>query len=448
MYRGAWLILALMLAVPALSQVTPEAEGSSDNDTQIATPPPVSNQAYPTEVGAEARSNYLSAGLSFSASYIDNFYAGNSSTQAERTTQAETTYSILPTIAYDQTTPRQHRVFTYSPGFTFYRPSSDLNEVDQNLKALYIYRLTRHLTINADDSFQQSSTSSSLGGSLAGGGVSGSTQPVNPGILAPFAERLANTADAQLTYQFSPAGMVGISGTWMKLNYPNPTEVVGLYNSDDRSVLGSYSRRISATQYIGVAYQAAWIFSYPPAGGEVDAQTQTISGFYTIYPNKNLSISVSGGPQHYSISEAPLFASRAWEPSVTASGGWQGLHTSFAASYTRQVTAGGGLLGAFKSNSADASARWQISHTWTTGASARYMINKSATPLLTSTAENGHAILGSATLNHAFNEQFNLEFEYDRLHQSYGGIDAISRNPNSNRETISLVWRFTRPLGR
>jgi len=442
MYRGACLILALILAVPAVSQVAPEAEGGADNDSQMSTPPPVSDQAYPTEVGAEARSNYLSAGLRFATSYIDNYYAGSS------TTQPETIYSVLPIIAYDQTTPRQHRVFTYSPGFTFYEPSSGLNEADQNLKALYAYRLTEHMTINASDTFEQSSASSGLGGSFAGSGVSGSTQPVTPGIFAPFAERLTNTADAQLTYQFSPVGMVGVSGTWMKLNYPNPTESTGLYNSDERNVSAFYNRRISREQYIGTNYQAAWTFAFPPGAAEVDAQTQTIYGFYTIYLNKSLSISVSGGPQYYNISEASSSLSRAWEPIVIASAGWQGLHTNFATSYARQVTAGGGLLGAFKSESADFSARWQISHTWTTGARADYTINKSVTQLLSFAAENGHAILGSATLDHALNDQFNLEFEYDRVHQSYGGIAATGTNPNSDRETISLVWRISRPLGR
>lgn len=441
MYYGACLILAFILAVPALAQVAPEAEGGSDNNSQMAPPPPVSDQSYPTEVGSEARSNYLRAGMRFSTSYIDNYNLGAANPVAE------TTYSILPMIAYDQTTPRQHRAFTYSPGFTFYEPSSALNEMDQNLKAGYEYRLTQHVTINALDSFQQSSGSSGFGDSVDGGAISGSTQPVTPGIFAPFAERRSNTADGQLSYQFSPVGMVGVSGTWMKSDYPNPTEVTGLYNSDERGGSASYSRRISATQYIGGDYQYARIVAHPQ-NGESDSQTQTIYGFYTIYPNKSLSISVSGGPQYYNVNQTPSPSLRGWGPLVMASAGWQGLHTSFAASYSRQVAAGGGLLGAFDSDSAGATMRWQISHTWTTGANASYVINKSATPLLSVPTQNGHAILGSATVDHTFNEQFSLEFGYDRVHQGYSGIPAINSNPNSDRETISLVWRFMRPLGR
>ena len=55
MFTRLCLTLALLLPVPAWSQV-PFAAGGGD---QTATPPPVSGEALPTEVGSEARSNYL-----------------------------------------------------------------------------------------------------------------------------------------------------------------------------------------------------------------------------------------------------------------------------------------------------------------------------------------------------------------------------------------------------
>jgi hypothetical protein len=441
MYSWALLILGLATVVPARSQVAPEASGGTSDDSQMQTPPPVSNQSYPTEVGAEARSNYLRAGLSFATSYIDNLYAGNS------TPIAETTYSILPSIAYDQVTPRQHRMFTYSPGFTFYQPSSSLNETDQSLNALYEYRLTEHLTLNANDSLQKSSTSSALLGSANGSAVSGSPQPITPGIQAPFAQRLTNTANAQLSFQFSSSGMVGVSGMLMKMDYPNPSESSGLYNSDERGGGAFYNRRISASQYVGVNYQYSYIVAYPQ-GGQSVTQTDNISAYYSIYPKHNLSISVSSGPQYYTIKQTSFSGSSGWSPMVVASAGWQGVRTNLAASYSRQVTAGGGLLGAFDSSSVSTLARWQISHALTTGASASYAINKSITPFLSAGVQNGHSVSGAATIGYTINQHFVMNFEYDRVHQSYNGIAAISSNPNSDRETISLAWQFTRPLGR
>ena len=81
-------------------------------------------------------------------------------------------------------------------------------------------------------------------------------------------------------------------------------------------------------------------------------------------------------------------------------------------------------------------------------ASGVYAVNKSVTPYLLNATQNGHSVLGFVTVEHTLSEQLRVDFEYDRVHQSYDGIAAIASNPNSNRELISLVWQFMRPLGR
>ncbi|MGB6744648.1 MAG: hypothetical protein WBE38_13460, partial [Terracidiphilus sp.] len=360
---------------------------------------------------------------------------------------SDTTYTVLPTISYDQVTPRQHRTFTYNPGFTFYQPTSTLNEIDQSAEAFYQYRLTQHMAVNVSDSFHESSTVFDQSSSAAEGAVSGSPLPIAPGVVAPYAERLTNTAQAQLTYQFSPVGMVGGSGTWMILNYPNLTEASGLYGSDETSGSAFYNRRISSTQYMGVNYRYSQVVAHPE-NSESETKTHTIYAFYTISPKHNLSISISGGPQYYAVSQTLLPASGSWGPTVTVSMGWQQAQTNFAASYSREVTGGGGLLGAFESSSANASARWRISREWSTGVNGNYAINKSVTPLTFTSTQGGHTVSGTATVEYSINQQLTVDFAYNRLHQSYNDIAAVSNNPDSDRETISLTWQFTRPLGR
>ncbi len=438
------LSLTLFAAASAWAQVEPSASGgtsTADDTEQMMTPPPVSGRAFPTEVGAEEQSNYLRGGLVFNSSYVDNLYAGGSTTASEKI------FTILPTVSYDQVLPRQHISLVYSPGFTFYEPSSVLNEVDQSVSASYQYRLTPHIKLSGMDAFQRSSTAYGLGDSVAGGAVSGSAQPLTPGIFAPFAERLTNSTSVQFSYQFSPVGMIGASGNLMILNFPNPGQATGLYNSNERGGGGFYNRRINATQYIGVNYQYAWTLEQPENTSSV-SQTHAIEGFYSIYPRPSFSISVSGGPQHYALTETGAPTSAGWGPSVTASLGWQGPHTNVAANYSRQVTSGGGLVGVFRSNSASLSARWQLSRVWTTGVSGNYATNDSITPLSLFPAESGHSISGQASLGYTINRELNLNLEYDRLHQNYAGVAAIASNPNSDRVMVSLAWQFARPLGR
>src|SRR5581483_2494386 len=214
----------------------------------------------PTAVGSEIRSNYLRGGLVLSGSYVDNMYAGQGTN-----TVGEGIYSVLPTISADQTTSRRHLIFAYRPGFTFYEPTSSLNEVDHNANVDFQYRLTPHGTLGLNDTFQKSSTTYGLSDST-GAATSGSSQPVAPGVLAPFAQRLTNNANGQFSLQIAPAAMVGVSGSTMLLHYPNPSQTSGLYDYDERGASGFYNRRISLGQYAGVNYAYSLILSYPQNG--------------------------------------------------------------------------------------------------------------------------------------------------------------------------------------
>lgn len=433
----------LLVSVPAFSQATSPLNPAptADND-QMATPPPVSGQAYPTAVGAEERSNYLRGGMTFSGSYIDNLYNGTGVAIAEKT------YSILPSIALDETTSRRHLTIDYSPGFTFYQPTSALNEVDQTAGIMYRVRLTPHSALSLSDSFQDSSISFGSAGSANDGSVSGSTATIAPGIVVPFAKRLTNNALGEYTLQVSRNGMLGASGTATTLHYPTASEATGVYDSSSRGGSVFYNNRLLGKQYFGGMYEYNEILSYLPQNGLSSTELHSFTAFYSLYVSPRLSVSISGGPQYYRVTENPFPTSSSWSPSITGSLGWQGVHTSLAASYSQAVTAGGGLVGAYHSRSANAGGSWQMSPRWTAGVGAAYAINKSASPSLLYGSESGHTVNGSATLQHPIGQQFSLRFEFDRIHQSYGGIQAISANPDADRATVSISWQLMHPLGR
>ena len=123
------LSIALLVALPACSQVVPAATGGTpavDNETPMQTPPPVSGEPYPTLTGSETRSNYLRGGLSFETAYDDNEVPYGTTHPI-----GDVMYSVRPTITIDLTTPRFHQTLTYNPGFTFYQRTSGYNESDQ-----------------------------------------------------------------------------------------------------------------------------------------------------------------------------------------------------------------------------------------------------------------------------------------------------------------------------
>ena len=433
----------MLATTAARPQVAPSATGGAPTtQTQMMTPPPVSGASYPTEVGAEVRTNYLRGGFTSTTSYVNNLYASSGSASI-----AETTVSVLPTIEYDATSARRHTMVSYSPGFTFYQPSSELNEVDNTAAIDYGLRLTEHTKLSATDNFQDSSSPFSPGYAGAGGAVSGASETSTPGVIPPFAKRLTNFANVEFTMQTGLNVMIGGTVLETELHYPNPAQTPGLYDSNSRGSSVFYNRRLSRSKYFGATYQYLDSLANPGSGTDT-TQTHTISAYFSFNPTSRLSVSVSGGPQYYQSVQTPLPETGAWGPSVTASMGWQGTRTNFAASYSQGVTGGGGLLGAYNSKSATASVRWLVARTWIASASGAYSNNKTVGGILMAGGQDGHSISESATLEHSLGNQLGIAFHYDHIAQSYSGVAVIAANPDSDRETISISWHFQRPLGR
>lgn len=434
-------LFVFLLAVPAWPQVdTNGAEASPQDQARMLTPPVVNGQAYATVPMAEMRSNYVNAGLVFNTAYTDNVLAGLTPTAI-----SDISYSAWPSVALDETTPRLHSLLTYSPGFTAYERTGGRNEADENVAMDIEYRLSPHVTASLRDSFQKSSNVFNQPDVLAP--VYGTPQAATVAVIAPLADRLYNTANAELTYQFSASGMIGVGGMFNNLHYPNPAQVPGLYDSSLRGGSAFYSRRLSRKHYAGALYQYSTILAYP-VRSQSELDTHTVFAFYTVYLKPNLSLSLAGGPQYYDATQTSIAPVRSWSPAGSSSLGWQGRRATLAASYSRMMTSGGGLSGAFHMNSANASASWQLARTWDVGVAGSYAIYKTLTPLFVLSNAGGHADLGTVTLRHAINQHFSAQLGYSRLHQSYGRIPVVATNPDTNREFVSISYQFSRPLGR
>ena len=436
------LLLASISAWPQTDATGTEAETNPVDAAPMRTPPPVSGAAYSTAFASETQSNNLRAGMTFSTAYANNVQGGS-------TPISDVSYSIFPTLALDATTTRMHWDLDYAPGFTFYQHTSSLNQGSQNVAADFQYRLSPHIAVSLRDSFQRTSNPFNQPNPLLATSVSGSAPPPGVAVIVPGTDQLHNAANAELTYQFSADGMLGVSGTFTNLYYPNPAEVSGLYNSSSTGGSVFFSRRLLTKYSVGASYQYQNVSAYQAgANANTQTQTQTIFGFFTVSLKPTLSLSVSGGPQHSDTTQPPLPASRSWSPMLTASFSWRGRRTSLAASYARIVTGGGGLVGAYHSNIANVSGRWQLSRTWDVGLSASYSAYSNLSPLLLVASPGGHTLSGSLAFSHPLGEHLSLQLGYTRVQQSYGGVAAISTVPDTNREFLSISYQFTRPLKR
>jgi len=433
---------------PAPAVSGPEIAAPQSTSDQMLTPPPVSGQSFPISTTSEERSNYLRGGLAFTSAYTDNAVGSVAGHPV-----SDVSYSVAPFIALDETTPRLHIVSTYAPGFTFYQRESGLNEQDQNASINLQYRLSPHVTLSGRDGFQKTSNVFNQPDLAAAGAISGSTQEANFSVIAPIADRLSNSGNVGIAAQFAANEMVGASGTFTNLHYPNQAEVPGLFDSSTQAGTAFYALRASKMHYLGVSYQYQRLLSYPTAG-QNETQTQAVLFFYTLYASSRLSFSAFGGPQYANVGAqfsetgaTPLPGSHSWNPAAGASLNWQARRSSFAMSYSHVISGGGGLLGAVKMDSANAFFRQQLTRALSASVTGGYTQNDilGTANLL---GENGHTVSGTAAVQQQFHQHVNLQLGYTRLHQDYSSVAVLAATPNTNREFVSISYQFARPLGR
>jgi hypothetical protein len=408
----------------------------------MLTPPVVSGQSYPQAPAAGERSNYLLGGITFSTAYSDNVLGSTSSTPI-----SDVSYSIWPTIALDETTTRLHTTLTYAPGFTFYQRVTAYNQADQNLSGQATYRLSPHVTLSVHDTFQKTSNVFNSPEEGLDVSVSGSAEAPNLSIITPLADQLNNSGNVGITYQFAANSMIGVSGTFSNLHFPNQSQVPGLFDSASRAGSAYYAGRLAARHYVGVSYQYQELLSYPGSLTN-ETQTHTVLGFYTFYPNPRFSLSLFGGPQYYNSGPQVLSVGSPLLPAVTtwngAGGGsvnWQLQYTSVAASYLHTISGGSGLIGAVKLDSTTASVGQQLTRNLSASIVGSYANNG----VLSAASLGGHTFSGSAALQRTVGQHIKLQAGYTRLHQTY---KFFSADPDTNREWISVSYQFARPLGR
>jgi hypothetical protein len=438
--------LVIMTAVSAYAQTesavpVPAVTGSLNSEDRMLAPPPVSGQAYPVAFSSESRANYLNAGITFSSAYSDNVLATGSNPVSD------VSYSVWPTIAIDETTTRLHWVLSYAPGFTFYQRTDSRNEADHSLAFNLEYRLSPHVTASIRESFQKSSNVFNQPDQGLATGVSGSAQGDGAFLITPVADRLTNNANVGITYQFAANSMVGASGTFTNLHYPNPDQVLGeLFDSASRGGSAFYSYRVSRKQYLGASYQYQDLLSYPGVG-TTQTQTHAALFFYTAYLTSRVSVSAFGGPQYAETEQPGSTVSHSLTPAAGGSLSWQARHTAVAVSYTHLVNGGGGLIGAAKSDTASVSLRQQIMKNLVGSVTGSYSNNR-VLVISSFPDTSGHSVAGTASLQRQFGPNFSVQLGYTRLHQVYGNIPAISTNPDTNREWVSVSYQFTKALGR
>jgi len=435
----------LAVAMPALCQVEPAAEGGNEgpeNSLEMLIPPIVSGAQYPSSAGADVRQNFLTAAATVNAAYVDNILPGDSGTPV-----SDTTTSVSPRLNYLLSSPRNQMTLDYDPVFTFYTPTSQLDSVNQAANGSYLGRLTEHFTLELQGNYIRTSDVFDVNYPFSSGGLGGTTQPSTPAAIAPFEQQTRNISSAAAAYQFSASGMVGGGAVASEVRFPKTTTPTGLYNSDGFDETVFYSRRITRRQYAGVKYEYDWIQAYLPAAN-IHTQVHVALPFYTVFFSKTFSLSAAAGGTYVDTQQPSAPDVTSWEPAIVLSMGWQGNRGNVAASFLRAVMSGGGFVGAYNSVSGNIVGGWKITKTWTANASFTYGNVEPVATYVGIQYQGGNSIMAQGTVDHSMGEHFAVECGYQRIQESFEGIQIINANPDSDREFVSISYQLRKSIGR
>lgn len=425
--------VALLTGLSLWGQVEPSATGGyDDSESLMMTPPPVIGLSYPSIMLDSERHNYLRGGVLFTTAHDDNVLPGITANPV-----SDTIYTVLPNINLNIRTPRNSLSLLYGAGFSFYDPTDTLNAINQNGVFEEQYRVTRHLAVSIEDSFQHNSSPFSAPYVLSGGG----TQV----IIAPYANQVSNTTIGNAAYQYSRNAMIGFMGNFGVANFTSTSQSGGLYNSKGEGAGGFYARRMTPQQYIGVAYQYQH-----SATTLVESATDihNVTGYYTFYLTRRISFSLVGGTEHYSSGLSGHSAIGGWIPSGTVTALAQTHEVNLQASYSHSITTGQGLIGAYGMDDVTSAVGWQATRRVRLGAEGQYQKLENLTPEVGSFNLNGRTGSGKGLIEYRFSDHLVIEADYTRFHREYPGISAAGGDPNSNRFSASVQYQFTKALGR
>lgn len=447
-FLAAFLSVALFLSQPLAAQVEPSASGgsSSEDDSSMSAPPPVSGMAY---ASGEAKSNYLGVSVGVSGAYVTNILPNETATPVN-----DGEVSIGPGISLHRSTARQSMDLMYSPSFTFYEPTSLLNTMDQSASLSFQFRLTPHVAGNVSGSFIRTTDAFNQSYPFSNP-ITGTIQTTQPVVIAPFAGQMISSVSGGVSDQISRDAMIGGSGSYSSFSLSSGQGGGGLYDSTGSGASVFYDRRLTARQYVGVA-DSYFRTVDDATNQQYVTQVNSVNPFYTVKLSRTFSVSVAVGFSYvlpsdlYLTPNSPvaLTSQNSWQPTFGASAGWQGKRLNLAASFSRSVVTGGGLIDVYNSYNGAMSGGMRVSKAWSLVVSASYANVGGITSSTVSSLTAGDTIAGEAVMSRTLGQHLNMSYGYQRLHENYPGIGLISADPDSNRVYATLSYQLQRPLGR
>ena len=402
----------------------------------------------PTFLQEMERSNYLRGGVNVSATYDDNPLLLSSRVENN------TSESIFPNIAIQESSPRARWTLGYAGGLTVNQKITSENNGSHSLNFDSQFRLSPHVNLRVAENFSLTTGFFDAGNSTeVGAGTGGGP---NTSLITPLATQRTSITTAETNYHFALYDLIGASGSFYDLHFTNAPAGTQLANSQTASGSAFWLHRIFPGDWSGVSYIFDQITSNP---GNDETHVHSLLVVNTLSLAKRFTLTGFVGPQ-YSENQGlvtgttltQLTQSNSWSVSGGGEGGWQGERTSVTAGYSRSVSDGGGLfLGAVHLQSVHGSFRRQLTPGWTAALTASHGMNQA---IFTASPSSINLTSAGVSLERNVRKQIGLRFGYTHDFQEQFGVPGLSPtspsqtlDANRNRFVVTLSYQWAKPLG-
>jgi hypothetical protein len=386
------------------------------------------------------RSNYLRGGLNVGAAYDDNALL------APTGEVGNTSYSVFPNFAIEQSTSRMRWTLGYAAGLTVNQRLSDRNQGSHALNFDSQFRLSPHVNLRVAEDFALTSGIFDSGGA----GVTGGNGGPNASLITPLAKQRASSTVVETNYHFALKDVVGASGSFYDLHF---SDVASLTNARTASVSAFWLHDLFRGDWAGISYRFDRLTFDPD--GETTAHSFLVVN--TLNLPSRFTLDAFAGPEYSDNrgltpangGSGPIVQFSNWSVAGGVEVGWQRDHTSVAAGYSRRINDGGGVLGVVRTQSVHGDLRQELFPGWAVAVGASYGTNKSVTvPFAGSASSINVASLG-ASLERNIGKSLGLRMSYYHdFQQQPGTVDPSQKlDAHRNRFSVTLGYQWARPLG-
>lgn len=428
-----------------LSQDT-QSSGATESRPASASGPHTYGEAEKAGLnyaGTAPPRNVLFLGFNAGSSYDDNIFGSDNQHRV-----GDVDLLFGPNFSVHRDGRLLTLALSYQPYFRIYRRTSEPNAVDQTLGLDAAYQATSRLSFRARGSgyyttgiFQPDQNQGFLTNL-------GSPSSLNNTIYVPTVRQLTWSSRGDVTYQARAHDSVGLFVGDSQIHFEQEVSTAGyLQNMEEQQAGLLYEHRLSPHTTVGTNY----LFEDIRFGLNSRTLVHSVFVSYAQQVSRSLTVSVFGGPQYSRLHEVIIFPIGPfrfqvpifqvdWNWSVGGTLTKQLDKTVFQLNAQRQVSNGGGFIGAVVALSGGASLRRRLPGRWDAIWSGSYAKNNSLAS--GSYASEFHSETAGFGLQRSLTERLNFHIGYDFLHQRGTGELPLFASFDRNLWSAQLSYQF------